>query len=145
MVASLLIVAGAVCLFLGWWGVSGHNDTAKQLPYLVSGGLTGVVLIVVGAMFLATPDVSRQASRLRDVQTKVDDLYALLVETTDAPAVTARSDDVVAVPAGTSYHRPSCRLASGKPDVTPVDADQIRDRQLQPCPVCSPDPVPTAD
>ena len=75
----ILLALGAMAIFLGWFGVSGQSLTAKQLPYLVSGGLTGLALIVVGAVFLATDNLRRQIARLDGVERKVDDLYALLV------------------------------------------------------------------
>lgn len=150
VIGWLLLLLGAISLFLGWWGVSGESLTAKQLPYLVSGGLTGVALILVAAVFLATDDFRRQMSRLHGLESKVDDLYALLVETPGDAAPSARSgrgggaanpQSVVAVPTGTSYHRAVCPLAAGKPDAVPVSAAQIRRRRLRPCRVCAPDPL----
>src|SRR5690349_19092418 len=76
----LFALLGAVALFLGWYGVSGTPVPAKQLPYLVSGGLTGVALVVLAAAFFATEDVRRQLTELRDVAAKVDRLYDLLTE-----------------------------------------------------------------
>jgi hypothetical protein len=42
------IVLGAVCIGLGWWGASGTADLAEQIPYLISGGLFGIALVVAG-------------------------------------------------------------------------------------------------
>jgi hypothetical protein len=144
----ILLALGAVAIFFGWFGVSGQSLTAKQLPYLVSGGLTGVALIVVGALFLATDHVRRQIGRLDGMERKVDDLYALLVldpptgttTTTDADADAEQPSEsgFVALAAGTTFHRPSCALVAGKTDVAPVDATEIVARSLTPCPVCEP-------
>lgn len=139
---------GALALFLGWYGVSGESLTAKQLPYLVSGGLTGIALVVAASAFLATEDVRRQLSKVDELRQKVDDLYALFVEeiaaqpTDDAvrPAAST-SASVVALPAGTSYHRPECALVAGKTEAAPVDARRVRARTLRPCRVCDP-PAP---
>src|SRR5439155_3180496 len=43
---------GAVILYLGWNGAASHNDIRKQFPYLVSGGMAGLALVVVGAALL---------------------------------------------------------------------------------------------
>jgi hypothetical protein len=145
---------GALSLFLGWYGVSGESLTAKQLPYLVSGGLTGIGLVIIAAVFLATDDVRRQMHRLDEMERKVDDLYSLLV--LDAPSPTdaepepapqtrrgagTRSPGLVALPTGSSYHRPDCALVTGKANATRVDARAIRTRSLRPCRVCDP-PAP---
>jgi hypothetical protein len=135
---------GALALFLGWYGVSGESLTSKQLPYLVSGGLTGIALVVIASVFLATEDVRRQLSQVDDLRRKVDDLYALFVDELSAPAATAAvatvpaTDALVALPAGTSYHRSDCALVTGKAETAAVDARAIRARKLRPCRVCEP-------
>jgi hypothetical protein len=145
----ILIALGALAIFLGWFGVSGQSLTAKQLPYLVSGGLTGVALIVVGAAFLATDNVRREVARLDSLQRKVDDLYALLVleppqpatGTDDKAAADVEPTGLVALPTGTTFHRPDCSLVAGKADAAPVDDAAIAARALTPCPVCDPPPA----
>jgi len=147
----VLAALGALALFLGWYGVSGEALTSKQLPYLVSGGLTGIALVVVASAFLATEDIRRQLSRVDDLQRKVDDLYSLFVDelaTTPQPDATSLaiaaspdSDAVVALPAGSSYHRASCALAAGKAEAVAVDAKAIRARKLRACRVCDPPAV----
>jgi len=143
---------GALALLLGWYGVSGQALTAKQLPYLVSGGLTGIGLLVIAAVFLATEDVRRQLDRLGEVERKVDALYAFFAaDLADvAPAVEAPrarpaaagprtpADTLLALPAGTSYHRADCALVAGKANAEPVDAGGVDARGLTPCRVCDP-------
>ena len=157
----ILLALGAIAIFLGWFGVSGQSLTAKQLPYLVSGGLAGLALIVVGAVFLATDNLHRHIARLEGVERKVDDLYALLVlepppsaalpattepATSTGPAtVDPGAAGVVALPAGTTFHRPTCALVRGKAEAQQVDATAIAARALRPCPVCEPVPAPAGD
>jgi len=143
----VLAALGALALFLGWYGVSGESLTAKQLPYLVSGGLTGIALVVVASAFLATEDVRRQLSQVDELRRKVDDLYALFVEDLAAPAPTQTastippSAGVVGLPVGTSYHRTDCNLVAGKSEAAAVDAKAVRARKLRPCRICNP-PTP---
>ena len=142
----VLAAAGAVALFVGWFGVSGESLTAKQIPYLVSAGLSGVSLFIMAGVFLATDDIRRQFERIGELERKVDDLYSLFVAELDGPtrpSTAASADTVVALPAGSSYHRPTCSLVTGKTDVTAVSSRQIADRGLRPCRVCDPEPVPT--
>lgn len=63
--AVALIAAGAVALVLGWVGVSGEAFPAKQLPYLISGGIAGVFILGVGTMCWLSAD-------MRDEWTKLD-------------------------------------------------------------------------
>ena len=47
------VVLGAILIFLGWLGASGHRDDWKILPYIVSGGIGGIALVTVGAVLFA--------------------------------------------------------------------------------------------
>ena len=127
----LFALLGAVALFLGWYGVSGTPVPAKQLPYLVSGGLTGVALVVLAAAFFAAEDVRRQLTELKDVAAKVDRLYDLLTEPEAAETVVP-----VVVEGGSSLHRPGCRLVAGK---AAREATEGERSGLTPCRVCRPD------
>jgi hypothetical protein len=148
MFGWVLVALGALALFLGWYGVSGESLTAKQLPYLVSGGLTGIALVVVASAFLATEDIRRQLSQVDDLRRKVDDLYSLFVEDMAAPVAAppvavpgAPTGAVLALPVGTSYHRSDCNLVTGKSEAAAVDAKAVRARKLRPCRICNP-PTP---
>lgn len=147
VVGWVLAGLGALALFLGWYGVSGQALTAKQLPYLVSGGLTGIALIVLAGVFLATEDVRRQLSRLDRVEQQMAQLYALFVEdlanpaTPAAPPAGTATELLLALPNGTSYHRSGCALISGKPAATGVGVTDIRQRALRPCRICTPPAV----
>jgi hypothetical protein len=152
IVGWALALAGAVALFVGWWGVSGEALTAKQIPYLVSAGLTGVALFIMAGVYLATDDIRRQFTQIAELQRKVDDLYALFAA--DIAADSAAGDGgsaaagldptspnpaaPVALPAGSSYHRPDCALVAGKREAVAVDSGIVKDRGLAPCRVCSP-------
>jgi hypothetical protein len=125
-----LAVVGAVALFLGWYGVSGTPVPAKQVPYLVSGGLGGVALVVLGAAVLATDDVRRQLGDLHEVAAKVDRLYDLLTE----PDPEAAEPLPVLVPGGRTWHRADCRLVTGKQTRTATEDDLAG---LRPCRLCS--------
>lgn len=46
--AFALAAAGVVALAVGWFGVSDKVEVWEQIPYLVSGGLGGAVLIGLG-------------------------------------------------------------------------------------------------
>ncbi|MCU1590178.1 MAG: hypothetical protein JWP11_1434 [Frankiales bacterium] len=126
---------GVAALFLGWWGVSGAALTAKQVPYLVSGGLSGVCLLVLAAACFATDDIRRRLDRLDEVERKVDLLYRLLTEE-DVPA--SAEEELVALDGGRSYHRRSCRLVQGKAAARTLQPPAAAERGLTPCALCEP-------
>ncbi|MCA1844012.1 MAG: hypothetical protein LC792_12680 [Actinobacteria bacterium] len=76
--AWVCVVAGAVALIVGYFGVSGTLDTGKQLPYVVSGGMVGLFLLGLGAMLWISAD-------LRDEWRKLDAIDRHLGETGALP------------------------------------------------------------
>jgi len=52
MGAAAAVVIGFALIAFTWWKVSEFTNSAQQIPYLVSGGLSGLGLIVVGAALL---------------------------------------------------------------------------------------------
>lgn len=42
-------LAGLLLVFLGWNGAASYDNVSAQIPYLVSGGLGGLALVVIGA------------------------------------------------------------------------------------------------
>jgi len=140
---------GFLALLLGWLGVSGSPIPAKQLPYLVSGGMGGLALVLLGAAVLSAADTRRQLERVERLERMVLDLHDALLEPVPAPPVVATSPDVapalpsalVALPAGRSYHRADCALVAGKP-VARLRRGEAARRGLNPCRVCDPPPAP---
>ena len=70
--AIAVIALGAVVVVVGWIGVSGEAYLAKQLPFMMSGGVGGLFLLGVGALFWLSSD-------LRDEWTKLDRIEEALV------------------------------------------------------------------
>lgn len=143
VVGWLLALLGALALFLGWYGVSGTPVPAKQVPYLISGGLTGVALVVLAAAVLATDDVRRRFADLSRLETKVDALLALLAEEAP-PTDETGAPALVALERGSSYHQPGCRLVAGKSTARPVTAADVAARGLTACRLCEPPVVAAA-
>jgi hypothetical protein len=59
MAGILLPVLGLVAIFVGWWGASGSAYPAEQLPYVISGGILGLGLIVAGAALFVRYSMTR--------------------------------------------------------------------------------------
>ena len=71
--ACALIVLGALALVLGWLGVSRTGLAAEQNPYLISGGLGGLVLMGLGALVLIQYQMRIQARRFAEMTDTLDE------------------------------------------------------------------------
>ncbi len=150
----ILVGAGALLMLIGWLGVSREAIPAKQIPYLVSGGIGGVFLCVLGAYFLGTQEIRNDSGRLDRLERMVEELHLVLLRRPDAPDITAqhaleepstngssgRARRVAAVAGGDLFHRLDCRMAAGK-DVEELTPAAARKRGLRPCPACEPAPA----
>lgn len=151
---------GALFVFIGYLGISDESVVAKQLPFLISGGIGGILLAILGAYFLSIEELRRDGGRLDRMEQRIEDLHRALLERPDAPVVDlvdpAGTDStgvqasgsngragthVFVVEAGESFHRSDCALVSGK-DRTELDRAAATKQGLRPCPVC--EPVATA-
>ncbi len=92
--AVVLIAAGAVALVLGWVGVSGEAFPAKQLPYVISGGIAGVFILGVGTLCWLSAD-------MRDEWTKLDRIEDALNRLADSGLVDTGALQRAATPNGT--------------------------------------------
>jgi hypothetical protein len=60
LIAGLVLpLLGLGAIVLGWWGASGSAYPSEQLPYVISGGLLGVGLIVAGAALFVRYSMTR--------------------------------------------------------------------------------------
>jgi uncharacterized membrane protein YidH (DUF202 family) len=59
-----MITIGVILIVVAWAQSSGETQVARQLPYLMSGGVTGLGLIVVGVAIVSL-DAKARESRLR--------------------------------------------------------------------------------
>ena len=138
-VAVLLI--GFVVIFLGWNGAASFNDLRQQFPYVISGGIAGLAIVVVGAALLLVEALRTERAEL---QSSIDELRRAIesmTTTASAPAAGAAAvvdSDLVLAGRG-SYHRRDCRLVQGREDrfplLTTVEADE---QGLTACRICKP-------
>lgn len=55
--AVLALVLGIVVLSIGYLGTANTEYIAKQIPYLISGGLVGMMLLTVAAVLWISADL----------------------------------------------------------------------------------------
>jgi hypothetical protein len=64
-IGMLLVVFGFVCILLGWYGASHSPYLYQEVPYLISGGLLGVALVIGGGVFVRCAWSMRQVEEDR--------------------------------------------------------------------------------
>ncbi len=70
-------VVGFFLIFLGWNGAASNDNEPAQLPYLISGGIGGLGLVVLGSALIVVQ--SLRADRVELVGA-IDDLRGAIVE-----------------------------------------------------------------
>ena len=142
----VFVAIGLVLLLAAYLGVSREVLVAKQLPYVVSGGLFGLAAVTLGSRLLLIEDLRRDAGRLDRLERAVTDLHDALLRRADAPTdgpITQRvsanghSATLLALEGGDSFHLPDCPLIEGKSTVRPVVTAAQR-KGLSPCLMCQP-------
>jgi hypothetical protein len=55
----VLPALGLIVIWIGWWGASGTKYVYQEIPYIISGGIFGVALVLIGAALFARYSVAR--------------------------------------------------------------------------------------
>jgi len=71
--AAALTVAGLIAVLVGYLGVRDQSHIELQLPYLISGGLGGLVLMGLGALVLIQYQMRIQARRFAEMTDTLDE------------------------------------------------------------------------
>jgi hypothetical protein len=117
--ALTLIALGALALVLGWVGVSGEAFPAKQLPYVVSGGIAGVFILGLGALFWLSGDLRDEWTKLDRIEDALNRLADTVLVDSDAlrrasspEPVTVELDDSVQATAPAPARRAEALLGA---------------------------------
>jgi HAMP domain-containing protein len=158
-VGWILVGIGALAILIGYLGISREALVAKQMPYLISGGIFGLALVALGTFYLATEELRRDSRRLDRLERMVTQLHAVLLTHPDAPPAEEVEElvrafegngqvsnghtvelpgELVALRGSRRFHRANCPMVAGKPGVTPVTQSVIREQRMQPCTMCEP-------
>jgi hypothetical protein len=130
ILGSALVMGGLAAIVVGYLGAAGTLVVGLQMPYLISGGLLGLALVVFGAALLLLHGLNRQARLLKGVLE--EGRAASNGEASPTP------NGLVLVPAGaTAFHRPGCRLVEGK-TARRLKPETAARKGLRPCPLCDP-------
>ena len=138
-IGSILMPLGAILVLLGWYGAAHTTRLFEEVPYLISGGLLGIVLSTIGAALY----FGYWLTRLVAGERQIVEVLARMEAKLDAAGLDAGASvaDVpgrlVATPTGTMFHRPDCPVVADRP------AGELRTITLpatgmSPCKLCAP-------
>ena len=143
-------LVGFILIFLGWNGAASTNSVAGQFPYLISGGMAGLSMVVLGSALIVVEtqreDRARLEQRLEHLGEAIDRMAGPSADGKPAgePAkrAVATAGDVVC--GEYTYHTDSCRLLEGRIDLPHMGLGAAQGAGLAPCRVCRPDDAPTS-
>ena len=69
LLGGALVVAGAILLFVSYANIRDEAEVAAQMPYLLTGGVGGLMCTIVGAVILRSHNDEAMRGRLADVET----------------------------------------------------------------------------
>ena len=148
-----LSAVGLLTVALGWYGAAHTTIVQYQIPYLISGGMLGAALLVLGGVVVLAGVTERRHREvldaleqlagagpvvMREQASKTERLAVSGGETDALPApgfADARS--VLWVSGGASYHTGDCQMVLGK-QATELTVPRATRRGLVPCRVCRP-------
>lgn len=133
----ILAGIGLLAIGIGWNGAAGQLSILGQVPYIISGGLIGVSLVILGAAMLIIQSAREDRAIL---EAKLDLLAEAFLEGQGRMRADAPGDLSGLVVAGTaSYHVPGCRLVDGREHTDYLTPAEASTRGLKPCRVCQPE------
>jgi hypothetical protein len=101
--AVALVALGVLALVLGWRGASDTPHLAVQIPYFISGGLAGVLLLAGATALWLSAD-------MRDEWRELRRLRVLLEETLEGSATSDRRGDAASVTESAALRTPRAHV-----------------------------------
>ena len=134
----VLVAVGLLVIGLGINGASGQLSVVAQVPYLISGGILGVALVILGAAMLIVQGAREDRSLL---EAKLDLLAEAFLEGQGRQAKADAPGDLsgLVIAGSASYHVPGCRLVDGREQTSYLTPAEARGQELKACRVCRPD------
>jgi hypothetical protein len=132
---GVLMPLGVLLVLAGWYGASHTTRLFEEIPYLISGGMLGIVLAAIGAACYFGYWLTRlvdHAGQIVDGLARVEQRLAAL-EGED----TAVDYALVATKGGALYHRPDCSVVAGRPR-SELRTVTLPAKGLSACKLCNP-------
>lgn len=138
VIGGVLMPAGVALVVAGWFGASHTTRLFEEVPYLISGGILGLAVVVLGCAFYFGYWQTRIVDQQRDVLDVLERIEARLAVggTTNGSGPATTVVALVATAAGSLYHRLDCPVVDGRPAKELVPVALPTDRA--PCRLCHP-------
>ena len=145
IVSAVVLPLGLAMILLGWYGAAHSSYLFEQVPYLISGGLLGLGLVMAGGLLYFGSWIARSAAQQQKQGEEVAELLREIrdgMRTGPVTVPSARkaasrngSSPFVATAKGGMLHRPDCAVVAGRDDLRSISASG---EGLAPCSLCSP-------
>ncbi len=133
----LLCLVGFGVIFFGWNGAASKNVIMAQFPYLISGGIAGLAIVVIGASMIIVQSAREDRARIEAVLERL----VIAVEHgagSGTRAATIPGNGALVLAATTTYHRLDCALAEAREEAHVIGLEEAFAKGLEPCRVCRP-------
>ena len=141
-----LVGIGIPLIILGWYGAAHTPYTFEQIPYMISGGLLGLALTVLGGLFYFAYWMTRQVHETRRQSDQTEQVFRRMESmmssnghgaTTEVSSSSPAASGAIFVTTsrGSMFHRPECVVVKGRTDIKRVTGDE---KNLKPCKICDP-------
>lgn len=74
VLAVALALVGVIAITVGWIGVSGTGLAPEQIPYVISGGIGGIVLVALGCTAWISADLQDEWRRLDAIEERLQQI-----------------------------------------------------------------------
>lgn len=131
------VVLGFGLIGIAWNGAASLDYVQGQVPYLISGGLTGLGLVFFGAAALVVRAMRRGQVRQEEQLRELTDAIRKIAS---AAAVnpTSQSQNGLVVAGRASFHMPTCRTLGARANLEKLPRTEAVEQGLEPCRVCNP-------
>lgn len=143
---AILMPLGVFVVLIGWYGAAHTKYSYDQFPYLLSGGLLGVVLSQLGGVLYFGAWLAKGANDQKEASRQIADTMLVLADVVSRqraesanPALAQTADPgavpVLAGPQGTTVHRRDCMLIRQRDDLHVLTGAETG---VSTCRVCAP-------
>ena len=141
---AVLVAVGTFALYKGYDGAAHTAIQVAQTPFIISGGLFGAALMVIGTVIIALHVLLRvQADFRREIAATRRSMEEVADSIARATALggsrkTSTNGTVMVGRGSSSFHKADCRLVAGGTNVRPIPREDADRNGLTPCRICKP-------
>ena len=137
---AIMVPLGVALIILAWYGASHKALIIQQFPYLISGGVLGLGLMISGGLayfgYWVTRLVQENRTNTRELIAAIDRLGMVDGDGVGLSGGGVGNGMLVATATGTMLHRPDCAVVANRPGTRRVKAGTAG---YELCKICEPD------